>query len=156
MELRAGLILTPRTVKLVGASALALMAGIFALPFVIAGTLEPEEATREIRLCLARDLMVRHQAELKASGMNTPDRPMAQRWADDFRALANTTVSSVEIRRSLFNLPIESDRIFIVKAVLRDQGGAEQTRYFWLRTGPRFTGVLWTTESSAWAWRLAI
>jgi len=156
MELRAGLILTSRKVTLVGAGALALMAGVFALPFIFAGTLEPQEATREIRLCLERDLMVRHKVELEASGATIPDRLMAQRWADDYQALANTIVSSVDIRRSLFNIPFVTDRVFIVKAALRDQGGAEQTRYFWLRTGGRFIGVLWTTESSIWAWRLAV
>ena len=156
MELRAGLVLTPRRLKLAGAGALLLMAGIFALPFIFAGTLDPQEATREIRLCLDRDLMVRHKVELEASGATMPDRLMAQRWADDYQALANTTVSSVDIRRSLFNIPFVTDRVFVVKAVLRDGVGAEQTRYFWIRTGGRFIGVLWTSESSIWAWRLAV
>lgn len=156
MDLRFSLALTPRGLKLAGVGSLALVAGIFALSFVMAGTLEPEEATHHIRRCLERDLMQRHLAELQAGNLKTPDAAMGQRWADDFRALANATVSSVEIRGSLLNNPFVTDRVFIVKAILRDEQGAEQTRYFRLRTGGRFIGVLWTTESSIWAWRLAI
>jgi hypothetical protein len=115
---------------------------------MLSPTIGPQAAADRVRVFLTSCVTQQHQAELRESGQRMPDTAMAERWQEELRRVHDTEFLSVDVRRPLPDY-LSVRPSFVVRIVLRQQGGPPQTRYYWL--GRTTLGA----ETSKWVWLVA-
>lgn len=104
-----------------GIPAIILLVSIIALPYLLGGSLEPEEAERRVREYLLREVTYQQLAELESSGADTPDERMALRWKEQIDRVNNMEFVSVEVKRAVLVPPFRRRTNFAVKVVVREE-----------------------------------
>lgn len=156
MRLHFSLTLSPHGIRFKGLLALIVMMGIFTLPHLFASTLDEEKAVKEIRRYIQQQHANQLLEEVEASGRESPDFPIAQRWEEQSTRTKQTEFLSVDINHFVFVPPFTSSRMFVVKAVIRFEEEPEETRYFTLSTRSRFFEVFWVSEHSWIFWLFSV
>ncbi len=150
MKFRTRIVFRRWTITVSGVSGIILLLGILALPYLLDGSLEPEEAEEGIRLYLLGEVSGQYLAELEDSGGTDPDREIAQRWKERHDQVENMEFVSVEVKRTIIPPHLRRGTDFVVKAVIRDQEQHTETRYFW------FDGSRVVRETSKLKWYLPV
>jgi hypothetical protein len=156
MRLHFSLTLSPQSFRIKGLLALLIVVGIFMLPHFFASSLDEKRAIEEIRQYLKRQHANDLLEEVKASGKESPDLPMAQRWEEQSTRSGAIEFSSVEINRFVIVPPFTSFRMFVVKAVMRFEEEPEETRYFTLSSRSKLFDVFWVSELSWIFWLFSV
>lgn len=152
MKFRVALSSGHRSITVRGVPAVILLLGILVLPYLLAGSLEPEEAERRIREYLLREVTWQQMAELESGGASVPDRETALRWEEQVNRVNDLEFVSVEVKRAILVPPLRRRTSFVAKAVFRDENRRVQTRYFWFN-GTSSSSV---REGSKLEWYLPI
>lgn len=152
MKFRVALSSDRRSLTVRGVPAVILLLGILVLPYLLAGSLEPEEAERRIREYLLREVTRQQMAELESGGTRVPDRETALRWEEQINRVNELEFDAVEVKRAVLVPPLRRRTNFVAKAVFRDENRRVQTRYFWFN-GTSSSSV---GESSEPEWYLPI
>jgi hypothetical protein len=155
MNLQFKLNFDRKTLTLTGIFGLVLLLGILALPRMFAISLDGERAKQEIRSYLKQVQSYQLLNELQASGARTPDYATAKRWEEAYKRIDQTEIVGVQIGHFLFVPPFSTQRIFIVKAVLRTPDQQEETRYFSLSSRNKYFNVFLVSEQPRWMWTFA-
>lgn len=155
MPLRFTLILHNTKAMARGLGGLVLILVIVWLPTFLVVPMDPETAEREIRLYLKRIAMSEHLDVLKAAGMSTPDELTARRMHADLQGLKRMEFASVEVRTFLFYPPFISGRIYMAKAVIREDNTPNSVRYFSIGTRSKIANYYWVGEKSRLMWLLS-
>lgn len=113
-----------------GLAGLVLFLAIFLAPSFFAATLDEGKAEEEIRAFLKKEAANRHLSVMQAAGMDSPDAALAERMEADLIKIDRIEFISLEVARFIFTPPTTTSRLFIAKAILRDEGQKPTTRYF--------------------------
>jgi len=136
---------------------LVVMLAILSIPSLFAASLDSGTAQKWVHRQLKANLATRLIEDMKAAGLQAPDRDMAERWDREFKQFERMEFVSVEVKHFIF-VPtlITSSRMFVAKAVLRPENGKEVTRYFSLSAQNNFFDFFWVAEQSRWMWWFSI
>ncbi|MDA0691020.1 MAG: hypothetical protein O3A78_02770 [Nitrospinae bacterium] len=145
------------TILFSGLLGLILMVAFFSIPQIFADSLDSERAKDWIRRHLKTNIALRHMQEMKAAGLKSPDKNMAERLNAELEQFERTQFISVEVKHFLF-VPtlITSSRMFVVKTVLRPENKKEETLYFSMSARNNLFDFFWVAEQSQWMWYFSI
>lgn len=92
------------------------------------------------------------RAQVAEAADATPDSAMAERWIAERDALAAAEIATLDVRRTLSDVPLASRSRFVVR-VRFATGVRPAVRYFTLRKR-RLMAPEVVRETGVWAWRL--
>jgi hypothetical protein len=117
-----------------GLSGVLLLAVVLAVPFLLADSLEPDEARERVRVYLEWRASQGLMEEIRASGGQLPDPRTARRLERTLERAKKIEILSVEARRPLPDY-LSARPSHVAKVVLRDGDRPPETHYLWLGRG---------------------
>ena len=130
-----------------GTAAVLLVAALLLLHYILDPAPSPGEADRRVRLILKREFLTRERTALKERGMHLPDYDRARQWKEEIDRINGIPFLSVRVKRLIPDvLFFSTTPDFVVRVVLKEDGGNTRTRYFLLSTA----GIDIETSYAAW------
>jgi hypothetical protein len=112
----------------------AMFALVALLPNHLRSRISTADAEKGVRLILNTRLTASLQADLRTSGMRSPDQAMAEYWKAQLDSVAAIRFDGTRARRPVFDWT-HAGPSWVVRTVQTDPGGAPATRYYLLKWG---------------------
>ena len=110
-------------------------------------SLGEEDAQRRVRLCMQREIALRHQEMLREQSVKLPDRETALQWQKEMQRVDTLHFESILVKRPVIDIILSPlSPTYVVRVVFKEEEQVGESRYFWLS----WSGIDRETSRTIW------